>query len=242
MRLAAFVYFIALVFPGNPSYASETLPWLEWQSNNIQILHGGNFEFGDERQTTLTFEHANGWRYGDTFFYIDYSLDEPDTVNAEISPRLSFSKITGQDLSYGVVQDILVSTTLEKGRNFTAYLYGGAIDLALPGFNLFQINLYQRNNPDVSGKGWQTTVVWNYPFTIGSAKMSFEGYFDYADYEEGVKNFFTQPQLLLDAGHSLGIAPDGKLYAGVEYRYWNNLYGIDGITEKVPQAVVKWVF
>jgi nucleoside-specific outer membrane channel protein Tsx len=238
-KIALCLPFLALL----PAPAmAETKPWIEWHSSNVQVLYGEGFEFSDNSQTTITLEHANGWRYGDNFIFMDYSIDEPDTINGEFSPRLSFGKITGADLSFGIVQDILLSGTWEKAKNFDVYLYGGAVDLNLPGFNFFQVNLYERDNPDFDGKGWQTTVVWNYPFQLGNYKMSFEGYFDYADYEEGTTNFFTQPQLLLDAGDALKILEPGKFYTGLEYRYWHNLYGIEGETEIAPQAVAKWIF
>ncbi len=215
--------------------------WLEWQSNNVQLLHGEGFRFDDNTQTTFTFEHADGWKYGDNFFYVDYSFDEPDSINAEFSPRLSLSKMSGYGFSYGIVQDVLISGTLEMGRNFNAYLIGGAVDLDVPGFNFFQINLYNRNNPDVSGSGWQTTWVWSRPFEAVGRNFTFDGYFDYADYEEGTRNFFTQPQLLMDVSDAVS-QQDGRVFIGAEWRYWHNLYGIDGVTESVPQAMVKVVF
>lgn len=237
MILRALLTLLLITLPG---IAKADL--LEWQSNNIQLLHGSGFDLADNtQQTTFTFEHVNGWKYGDNFFYIDNVFGHDNEINAEWSPRLSLSKMTGYDFSHGIVQDVLLSGTWEKGRNFDVYLLGGAIDLDLPGFNFFQMNFYNRNNPHIEGHGWQTTFVWSRPFEIGKSKWSFDGYFDYADYEEGVKNFFTQPQLLLDVGHSLGYG-EGKAYVGLEWRYWDNKYGVDGISENAPQAMMKWVF
>lgn len=216
---------------------------LEWQSNNVQLLHGSTFELNDDPvQTTFTFEHANGWKYGDNFFYLDYNLDQSEDINAEFSPRLSAGKILGKDLSHGIFQDILLSGTYEKARRFEAFLYGVGVDLNIPGFSFFQTNWYIRDNPDANGTGAQTTWVWSRPFQIAGQKMTFDGYFDYADYEEGVSNFFTQPQLLLDIGHATGLAPEGKAFAGIEYRYWHNKFGVDGVTEIAPQGLVKFVF
>jgi nucleoside-specific outer membrane channel protein Tsx len=214
----------------------------EWQSNNVQLLHGSGFELTEDRQTTFTFEHADSWKYGDNFFYIDYPFDVPDDVNAEFSPRLSAGKISGTDLSYGIFKDLLLAGTYEMGRNFKVYLYGVGIDLDIPGFNFMQMNYYVRDNPDASGKGLQTTWAWSRPFEIGSAKFTFDGYFDYADYEEGDVNFFTQPQILYDIGDGLGFAEPGHAWVGAEYRYWYNKFGIDGVEESVPQVMVKWAF
>lgn len=232
---------IILILTSTGAYAENN--WLEWHSNNIQFLHGSHFELNDDKvQTTFTFEHVNGWKYGDNFFYVDYNLDESEDINAEFSPRLSIGKISGKDLSNGIFQDVLLSATYEKARRFDTYLYGVGVDFNIPGFSYVQTNWYVRDNPDANGKGFQTTWVWSRPFELGQYKMTFDGYFDYADYEEGVVNFFTQPQLLIDIGHAAGIADEGKLFTGVEYRYWNNKFGADGVTEIAPQAMVKWVF
>ena len=205
-------------------------------------MHGGDFELTKSYQTTLTFEHADSWKYGDNFFYIDYPINVSADTNFEFSPRLSLNKITGADLSAGILKDILIAGTWEKARRFDAYLYGVGFDLALPGFNFLQANFYVRDNPDADDKGLQTTWAWSAPFTLGGQSLTFDGYFDYADYEEGDVNFFTQPQLLLDIGQAFNITEPGHAWAGIEYRYWHNKFGIEGVTESAPQAMVKWVF
>jgi len=233
---------LLLAFWATPANAQDN-SWLEWHSSNIQILHGGTIELNDDPvQTTVTFEHANGWKYGDNFFYVDYNLDQSEDINAEFSPRLSASKISGQDLSAGIFQDVLLSGTWEKARGFDAFLYGVGVDFNIPGFNFFQTNWYIRDNPDASGTGAQTTWVWSRPFELGSTKWTFDGYFDYANYEEGVNNFFTQPQLLLDAGDTFQFANEGKAFVGLEYRYWHNKFGVEGVTEIAPQIIGKYVF
>lgn len=215
---------------------------LEWQSANIQILRGAGYELSDDRtQTTLTFEYANGWTYGDTFFYLDWTPDQPEETNAELSPRLSLGKITGRDLSFGPVKDVLLSATWEKAVDFDAYLYGAALDLDVPGFAFFQANLYRRDDPDTPGKGWQATFVWSRPFQIGGRDFTFGGFADYANYEGGSTNLFTQPQILMDVGDLAGVGK-ARAYAGIEWRYWHNKFGVDGVNESAPQAVFKWIF
>lgn len=234
--LLAFFAFCGTFVTPTPANASDD--WLNWHSSNVQLLRGSGFELGERSQTVLTLEHVNDWKYGDNFVYVDFSLGHPEDTNAEFSPRLSLSKITGKDFSFGPVSDILFSTTFEKARRFDAYLWGVGVDLDIPGFDYVQANYYSRNNPDVAGTGWQTTWVWSKSFNVGDAKMKFEGYFDWADYEEGVDNFFTQPQLLLDVGEFVGL-DEGRAYAGLEYYYWHNVFGVDGVTTQAPQAMLK---
>jgi len=231
----------------------------KWSSTNIQYLHGTNYEpifdNGDETRSIVTLEHVNGWAYGDNFFFVD--ITNPDRTGketgtelyAEISPRFSFSKISGKDLSFGIVQDVLITTTEEigdAGDGFHTYLYGLAVDLKLPGFTFFQFNWYVRN--EITAKtdtGQQITLVWLVPFSLGPADFAFEGFVDYAyglDSEEAPteNNTIAAPRLLLDVGKFFGSP--GELQAGVEYQIWRNKFGIDGIDENVAQAMVKWIW
>ena len=44
---------------------------LQWQSNSLTYLWGKNFKVNPSTQQTLTFEHADGWKYGDNFLFVD---------------------------------------------------------------------------------------------------------------------------------------------------------------------------
>jgi nucleoside-specific outer membrane channel protein Tsx len=228
------------IFAAAPSRAQNIF---DWQTTNIQLLRGNGFESDvAPNQTIFTFEHSHGWALGDNYLTFDAVVGHPDLINAEFSPRLSLSKMTGVDLSYGPVADVLFSATWEKARRYDAYLWGGAVDWNLPGFSLAQLNFYVRDNPDVSGTGWQVTPVWSIPFTAGGTSWSFDGYFDWADGEDGAENFHTQPQILMDIGPLTGLAETGHAYAGIEARYWHNAYAVEGLNEFAPQIMIKWIF
>lgn len=238
-----FILALLLFLPVKPAYSQE---FIEWHSSNIQLLKGHDYKVGLEDRAILTFEHANGWRYGDFFMFADVTrFDEGGTTAyAEFSPRLSLSKMAGHKISFSPVQDILISTTLEKGTNNSrAYLYGAAVNLDIPGFKMFSVNGYVRDNPEISGKGWQSTICWKRPLEIGSASFIAEGFADIAGNEGDTyhANQLLAPRFLLDVGKISG-APEGKFYAGVEWQYWHNKFGIDGTTESVPQLQLKWVF
>lgn len=230
----------------------------EWSSTNIEYLYGSAYESiyfngatnsldsEQESRSIVTLEHVNGWKYGDNFFFVDITNpDRNDSTTAtsfygEISPRLSFSKMTGNDLGVGIIKDVLITTTAEIGQGFQNYLYGLAVDLDLPGVPVFQVNYYIRNETGTD-TGSQITLVWARPFNIGNADFVFEGFLDYAfGIDPSEDNLLTAPRILVDVGKMWG-AP-GTLQAGVEYQIWRNKFGIDGIDEDVAQAMVKWIW
>lgn len=218
-----------------------------WQSTNVQYLYGGGFKLGTKDRSTITVEHANAWKYGDTFFFLDVTDPEIDRkgsttgLYAEFSPRFSIGKITNTKLTAPFIKDVLVATTLEMGEGFHNYLYGIGLSLDLPKFAFADLNVYVRNDPKQRGATYQITPCWSLPFSLGSAKMVFEGFADIAGPEGNLAfNIDTQPRLLLDVGNFWG-APD-SLYAGTEVIYWHNKFGVKGVEEIAPQVMVKWVF
>ena len=126
---------------------------LQWQNNSLTYLWGKSFTVNPQIQQTVTFEHADAWKYGDNFFFLDrifYNGKEdgnvgPNTYYGEFSPRLSFGKILDKDLSFGPIKDVLLAFTYEFGEGDNeSYLLGPAFDLNIPGFDYFQLNFYQR--------------------------------------------------------------------------------------------------
>lgn len=240
LRLCFFILLLAI--PLSNAYAGE---FVKWHTSNIQLLRGHNFELGEEQRTIITLEHANGWLYGDNFGFLDliYPDGEDSTYYGEFSPRLSLSKITGRNFSYSIIKDILISTTFEKAKDQgPQYLYGGAVDLNLPGFKFFKTNVYVHDSTELDGQTWQITLAWNRPFEVGGVKFLAEGFADIQGEEGGSRpNQLIVPRFLIDIG-DLARYESGKLMAGVEYSYWHNKLGNDGVTDSVPQAQVKWTF
>ena len=217
-----------------------------FSSTNIQYLVGNNYELGDKSRSIVTVEHVNAWKYGDNFFFVD--IQNPNRTGThsqtalygEISPRFSLSALTGQPMSFGIVKDVLITTTLEAGNGFHNNLYGVAVDLNI--LPVFQINYYIRNEIGAgTDLGNQLTLVWLAPFEAGPVSMVFEGFLDYAwGLSPSKDNIIAGPRLLADIGKMWG-AP-GTLQAGVEYQIWRNKFGIDGVNEDVPQLMVKWIW
>ncbi|ERS82873.1 hypothetical protein Q671_11420, partial [Halomonas sp. PBN3] len=82
------------------------------------------------------------------------------------------------------------------------------------------------------------------PFTLGAARFLFDGFLDYSTAESDHKSELNfTPQLKLDIGHFSGNP--GVLYAGIEYAYWRNKFGLsDEVmdTESSVSALVKFHF
>ncbi|WP_312931433.1 outer membrane protein OmpK [Pseudomonas sp.] len=222
---------------------------LQWQSNSLTYLWGKNFKVNPEIQQTFTFEHADGWKYGDNFLFVDRILYQGkkdsnvgrNTYYGEFTPRLSFGKIFDQDLSFGPIKDVLLAMTYEFGEGDNeSYLIGPGFDLAVPGFDYFQLNFYKRTT-DGSRPGddvWQITPVWAYTLPVGSSNVLFDGYMDWVvDNDENRRgtyhaNLHFNPQIKYDLGKALKWG-EKQLYVGIEYDYWKNKYGIkdsDGFT------------
>ncbi|GGA72177.1 hypothetical protein GCM10011369_12420 [Neiella marina] len=223
---------------------------VQWQDNSLSYLYGKDFEVNPPIQQTITYEHVSGWSVGDLFIFTDYTMfnGENDFLNGEstyygeFSPRFSFGKILDKDLSFGVVKDVLVATTYEFGEgDVESYLIGAGADLALPGFDFFQLNVYQRLPDGRDGDTVQITPVWKMTFPVGESAIVFDGFIDWVvnsdgDYE---KNIHINPQIKYDTGVHFGLK-ERSLLMGIEYSYWKNKYGIkDSSAFKTDQSVVN---
>lgn len=225
-----------------------------WSSTSVLLHHGSDYKTvpTNEKfeQSIVTLEHVDGWEYGSNFFFFDVSEpNNPDSsFYGEFSPSLSLGKISGKDLSFGFVKDVSLTATWEFGEVTNAKLFGLGFDLNIPGVPVAKVNIYNRYSesqfyPGEVSSAPQVTLVWMAPFKLGSTSWVFEGFLDYAWEEKEVgkvANTVAAPRLWLDTGALWG-APN-KFFTGVEYQYWDNKYGSDGIDEGVPQISAKWTF
>jgi nucleoside-specific outer membrane channel protein Tsx len=221
----------------------------EYHAANVQLLHGRSFhdasngnDTDDGRMTTVTIEHALGWRYGDSFFFLDLTsgdfADGPTgrhRMYGEWAPRLSLSKMTARRVGLGVVKDVLIAASLDRGGDgFWANLVGVGADLRVPGLDVAQLNVYHRKDA-FNDATYQVTGVWSAPLTTGPLQWSLAGYVDIAGTDAGT-DVLAQPQLLLDLGALAGKG--GRLHGGVEWY----LHSAPGPDTNVPQAMVRWSF
>jgi nucleoside-specific outer membrane channel protein Tsx len=123
-------------------------------------------------QQTITFEHADKWKYGDNFLFVDKIFYNGKPTRAKAPPttassaRACRSARSSTNLEFGPVKDVLLAMTYERRRRHEAYLIGPGFDLNIPGFNYFTLNFYRRHTEGSRpGDGvWQITPVGPTPF------------------------------------------------------------------------------
>ncbi|MBN0987816.1 DUF5020 family protein [Amphritea pacifica] len=213
-----------------------------WSSFSLTYLNGSDYEVGDPDRQVVTVEHASGHSWGDNFFFLDrLESDNGNSENyMELSPRLSLSSLTGNDLSFGPVKDVLLAGTWESGEGFDNFLAGVGVSLDVPGFQYFNANLYRANN-DKSSNDTQLTLTWGLPFALSDEEFLYDGFIDWttSESDKASEMNFTS-QLKWNAGKLIGTK--APVYVGVEYAYWNNKFGIDGVDERNPALLLKWHF
>jgi nucleoside-specific outer membrane channel protein Tsx len=224
---------------GNAQAAGD---WLQWQSNSLTYLNGRDFTVDPQIQQTFTFEHADSWKYGDNFLFVDKIFfngkASPNSGNStlygEFSPRLSAAKILDQPIKFGPVKDVLLAMTYEFGEGDNeSFLIGPGLDLDVPGFDYFQLNFYKRTTHGrrAGDNVWQITPVWSYTIPVGKSDVLIDGFMDWVVGNDSNSrgtyhaNLHFNPQIKYDLGKALNMA-DRQLYVGIEYDYWKDKYGI----------------
>lgn len=224
----------------------------EWSETNIQYLYGSSFdrlpgEVAVEGGTmeTITIEHAGGWAYGRNFFFVDlmsgdFNNNKEQLLYGEWIPKLSLSKVSGSELSWGCVKDLFFAGEINQGDDFRVYNLGAGVALQLKGFDFFDLSLYHRKD-NYNEATFQVAAAWKSSFTLASLPLVFEGFFDYYGTDYGTE-IISQPRLLLE-GKVFGEATK-TLQAGVELYYYRSSAAAwrEEISEAVPQFMVKWTW
>ena len=233
--------------------------FIQWQDTSLTGLYGTGFEVDPETQQTLTIEHANGWKWGDFFWFHDAIYFDGDTAGiaggkgkmsyyGEIAPRFSFNKMLNKDLSVAFIKDWSIATCYEYGEDASGkdfglqnYLVGAGVDLSVPGFDFVQLNFYRRYNSGASEvKSYQLTPVWKYTAELGDSAFICDGFIDWV-FGDGTDNLHVCPQFKFDVGALVGMK-SRSLLAGVEYDYWKNKYDIkDSSGFKTTQHAISGI-
>lgn len=224
-----------------------------WTSSNVHVIHGKVYEDAkDDTQQIFSFEHASGYKWGDLFMFFDHiNRDKADNdFYMEIHPRLSLSYLTGTDLSFGPVKDVLIATEYNRNddsgpyEKCEAYLYGIGFSLDAKGFDYMNLNVYARDDQNdmlADGVTTQVSFDWRYPFSIGKTDWYCSGFFDWAGKEgDKIENFLIETRVMTDIGKFFG--KEKAFYTGIEYKNWNNKYGVDEWDEEVVSVNVMFEF
>lgn len=225
------------------SYAAD------WSQTNIQFLHGNEYKKGNGdaySATVVTFEHLSSWAYGSNFFFFD--ITSPDTASntsyyGEFSPALSLGKTGVFTPPEGVLKDVLLQLNFEmpQGPAKRVNLAGVTLEWKDLWFDYLGTQFLYRDALGVDGHTGQLTVVWLKRLGGEIFPVEFSGFLDWAGQESSLKdNIHAQANFMYDFSRRTQNKVPLKL--GVEYKYWNNKYGIEGLVENVPQAKLLWIF
>ncbi|GAB3390061.1 outer membrane protein OmpK [Azotobacter armeniacus] len=217
---------------------------LLWQDNSVSYLWGKDYEVTTHHQQNLTFEHFSLWNWGDLWaFWDNYWFNGGSTANGnhqyygEITPRFSLGKLTGKDMSFGPVKDVLLAVSYQYGSgDVEALRFGPGFDFDIPGFNFVQLNvLYIKPEGSRHASGsWMLNPVWSITFPVGRSDILFDGFMDWtinnrSDSSDPSRNYHSNlhfnPQIKYDLGKLMNFG-EKRLYVGIEYNYWSNKYGI----------------
>ena len=236
---------------------------VEWSSTELQGLYGRGFHepFNPDSvaKSTVTLTNSSGFSWGGSYFFVDFlnsdARDEhAEEVYGELYLNPSLSKLTGRDFKAGPLRDVSLTLGVnygnkDTGANARVLLPGVTFNFDLPGFVFFDLSVlgyldhgrFKGAATNCNANSYQITPAWKRPFRLGRLSMSFEGFVDVIGaHGSCAHQVVSQPQLRLDVGDLFGHP--NKVYAGVEYEYWHNKYGVNGLHESLPQALLVWGF
>jgi len=229
----------------------------EWSDNEIHYQKGDldrAYRRGRDNTTTITFQHASGWKYGATFLFIDHlSTQGNSDLYGEFYTTLSLAKISGKKTSIGPLSDIGVvfGVNVAADANVKKYLPGMSFSWEVPGFNFFTtlVTAYiDDSKGDVApreGDSYMLDWSWDLPFQVGRHSFSVTGHMEYIhrrknEFGATVESWLlSQPQLRYDLGKGLFKVPN-HLFIGIEYQYWHSKLGDKKTNENAAQILLVW--
>ena len=233
----------------------------EWSSTELHLQYGRldvpSFAGGGRAVHTIyTLQHASGWKYGDTFFFVD-ALDSRESgfqdfdAYSEAYANLSFGKMRGRPIAFGPVADLglIGGVNWAADANLRRVAAGARLGLDLEGFAFANLNvmaLVDHSEGIASGRApsQDGTFVVDFsfarPFKIGAADFSIEGNIEYTGESTNelggtVESWIlAQPQLQWHLNERLAI--------GIEYQFWMNKLGDGSTDENTVQVLLVWEF
>ncbi len=239
--------------------APQSAPQSFFATTELQFLYGEGFHLGRKGfvpkndRATLTVEHFSTWAYGETFFFADLSRDfggptapgsKANDIYSEIYETFSLKSLVGGDFGPSFIRDVGPSFGINIGNNFLVGLYGGQVALNVPGFDVFNLQAFAYDNIDDPFNRnlkttYQLTGVWDTTFDVSEMlRFRTKGFIDIIGKQgSGVTSQVVfQPQLRFDVGNLFG--QKDRFWAGVEYAYFKNKFGVKNKDDNVVQAML----
>lgn len=216
--------------------------------SNFQLLNGRDIEDRDIRLTTLTAEHFGSYKAFEQFGFADFAYNhdaQEFEIYTEWYPKLDLNYLINENLQWGPLSKVLLGAGINalvlNPEDFFVVVGGSVWQFDVPGFNLFQLETYVYQQIDFS-TSYQLTFSWDMPLPISeSIRLRTRGFIDdIGSYDTNARQLVAQPQLLIDAGN-FWENPE-RLFFGIEWRYWNNFLGQEGVTESIPQLEIFYKF
>ena len=204
----------------------------------------------------LTFQNASAWKYGGSFFFIDFLNDaDADGFNdtefyGEWYPTLSFGKLSGKEIKIGPIRDISIigGINFDGDANVFKLLPGIQLSWSVPGFIFLNTDFtamidasdgVPNGAPKTDDIGFMFDVSWLLPFKIGPANLAFTGHAEYISKVTNELGFEVKAWILAQPQLTVDVTGEGWLHAGVEMQYWGNKLGSTH-DEFAPQLLVVW--
>lgn len=218
-----------------------------FSTTNIQLLYGDFddnsyvFDTKNGGKTTITLEHYSAFDYGDLYMFMDaYRADDmfkyqdsKSDFYGEFHPRVDLGKLLDLDLSFLFISKVYLAGEYNQGEEYKAYLYGLSADLDIPGFNVFGVATYKKNQ-SIGDNNYQLTI-WYLSKKVFD-KVYLDSFMDWTEFD-----FLTEQRVLIDIaqpaeGHNLAV--------GIEWHYYRqkslDINYNTKITSNTLQAMLKY--
>lgn len=227
-------------------------------TSEVQLHYGDGYRLGGNglatsARSTITFEYLSKREWGDVFGFLDLTRDydilndatERSTYYGELFIHLNASVFGLEMPEDSIIQTFGPSVGINKGEGVTFGLYGGRLNLRVPGFRLFSLQAFVfETHEDVFGRDldatYQLTFSFNRPFEVGGQKFLLKGFTDIiGNRGQGVAGqTLIVPQFRWDIGHALG-GEANRVALGLEYFHFHNKFGVRGVTDNALSAFLR---
>jgi hypothetical protein len=221
--------------------------------SSLRLLYGNGFDDTfyelntvDEGMWSVVGRHWRPWDYGDSYVWLAAyagsfaEFDDPSGRRGRVEtyiawwPRLSLSRATKKDLSWGPIADVYVAAELATGLGSDSTSIGVSLDFSAPGFTYLGMAVYRRDD-SVTNPVAQATFWWVRPLRTGRTTVTTEGYLYAAGSDDVGTDFFSIVQVVADIGVFMGQPPN-RFHVGVEWYYHDHR----DQSVSVPQLILKW--